>query len=137
MSMEYKLPFTAKEVEEVLVKGKEVLPNIEQYKGLELIGTFIDPIKVTRDEYSSEYYYNTDEDFRKAIVEENPKIIYMYCTDLEKAPITWCTQDTVTWECDCDIKFTCGDVNDSNNGLSHGLRELLSWCTGVRFELYR
>lgn len=39
MSMEYKLPLTAKEVEEVLVKGKEVLPNIEEYKGLEYIGT--------------------------------------------------------------------------------------------------
>lgn len=41
MSMEYKLPLTAKEVEEVLVKGKEVLPNIEQYKGLEEVAEMI------------------------------------------------------------------------------------------------
>ena len=36
-SFKYKLPFTAEELEDVLIKGKEVLPNIEQYRGLELV----------------------------------------------------------------------------------------------------
>lgn len=106
--------------------AQEAAENIEQYKGLELIGKFYNPF--TKDEYSDDYF--VDQDFVDALL--LAKVAFLRFDGMERKPLVWSIQDNGSWnESNVDFSLYAYSVATLGECLTdNGLTEY--WI-----ELYR
>ena len=131
MNETYKLPFTAKEIEDKLTNGC----------GLELIGRF-DITLMENDGWIE--FGGAGSEFIDAIHNQDPKIIMMdvgatYSGGYEKTPITWCVQDTLCWGTGAYNKYDILLYMDTVQLISDELRDMFTYNGGnsLPFLLYR
>ena len=99
MNETYKLPFTAEEIEDKLTNGC----------GLELIGTFNNPLGFRDDSTTAlNYYPDVNSELIQLLQSGQVRAMLVRCSQVEYASISWSVTDTAYFQEAGDIDFVFG-----------------------------